>query len=236
MCTVSHVRGKDNEVILTSNRDEMTTRPAALTPQKYHVGNKSLTFPKDPLSGGTWFVVEEGGLMAVLLNGAVVKHTTAPYYRKSRGLILLDITAHSSPLKKWDEIDLRDIEPFTIILVENGSLYQLVWNDIKKVTHILDSSRNYIWFSATLYTQKMQKIREQWFADFLQKKIEVTGSDMITFHQHTEKEDTESGLLIARGNNIKTLSITQGISTKEHVKINYLKLNPKNELGQVASS
>ncbi|MGL1516781.1 NRDE family protein, partial [Vibrio parahaemolyticus] len=48
-------------------------------------------FPKDPDGGGTWIALKENGDVAILLNGAFENHIPAYPYRRSRGLIFLDI-------------------------------------------------------------------------------------------------------------------------------------------------
>jgi uncharacterized protein with NRDE domain len=104
MCTVSFVRCGD-KTILTSNRDEEVLRPA-IPPKNYRVNGKNLVFPKDPRAGGTWFAVAENANVLVLLNGAAQKHHWEPPYRKSRGLVVLDLISNESPLQTWEKIDL----------------------------------------------------------------------------------------------------------------------------------
>ena len=89
MCTVSFVPTK-NGVCITSNRDEKVSRKKAISPQKTTINNKVITFPKDPQAGGTWFAHDDKNVI-VLLNGAEEKHISKGNYRKSRGLIVLDL-------------------------------------------------------------------------------------------------------------------------------------------------
>jgi uncharacterized protein with NRDE domain len=65
--------------------------------KNYTVNGKNVIYPKDPKAGGTWYVVDENGTVLVLLNGAEEKHTIKLSYRKSRGLIVLDIIGNVSP-------------------------------------------------------------------------------------------------------------------------------------------
>ena len=108
MCTVSFVQTNDT-IIITSNRDEKTLRPSAIPPRSYTVNGKNLIFPKDPKAGGTWFVANAYGVILVLLNGAYEKHEVLLPYRKSRGLIVLDMISSLSPKDFWSEIDLENI-------------------------------------------------------------------------------------------------------------------------------
>ncbi|MGK4569406.1 NRDE family protein [Flavobacterium sp. 3HN19-14] len=132
MCTVSFVKAND-KIIITSNRDEQVLREAAIEPQNYTVNDKKLIYPKDPKAGGTWYAIDGPGNVMVLLNGAAEKHEVKPPYRKSRGLIVLDIISGKSPFESWKQIDLDNIEPFTLILFEKRTfLYRLRWDGLQK--------------------------------------------------------------------------------------------------------
>lgn len=217
MCTVSFVRSKD-KFIITSNRDEQVIRPA-IEPRKYTVNHKNITFPKDPKAGGTWYAADDHGTVLVLLNGASEKHMMNPPYRKSRGLIVLDIISSESPIETWRQIDLDNIEPFTLVLFQNRDLYQLRWNGLEKETTKLNTSENYVWSSSTLYPQEVRETREKWFYNFLETKPGITAAEMLNFHRYTEDQNPENGLVINRNNILKTLSITQSVIETDKVTI-----------------
>jgi uncharacterized protein with NRDE domain len=88
----------------------MVTRPSNSS-KKLYCKWQDVIYPKDPKAGGTWYVVDENGTVLVLLNGAEEKHTIKLSYRKSRGLIVLDIIGNVSPRDFWNTIDLDGIEP-----------------------------------------------------------------------------------------------------------------------------
>ncbi len=144
MCTVTYV-STNSKVIITSNRDEKVLRQKAILPKDYLINGKKITFPKDPKAGGTWFAVAEEGTISVLLNGANEKHELREKYRKSRGLIVLDIISAENPLLEWEMIDLEGIEPFTIVLFHQNKLYQAQWDEISKTLAALNANENYIW-------------------------------------------------------------------------------------------
>jgi uncharacterized protein with NRDE domain len=91
MCTVSYFRN-GKQFIVTSNRDEHKDRPMALVPIQEILENVTLFYPKDPKGNGTWFSVKSDGSAFVLMNGAEKKHIPKPTYRKSRGLILWELS------------------------------------------------------------------------------------------------------------------------------------------------
>jgi len=218
MCTVSFVATND-KIIITSNRDEKTVRPSAIPPNNYIVNGKNLIFPKDPKAGGTWFVANADGTILVLLNGADEKHEVKLPYRKSRGLIVLDLISGFSPKDFWTEIDLENIEPFTLVLFQNNALFQLRWNGEEKQTTPLDVHHNHIWSSSTLYSQSIREKRANWFHAFMDDNPEITESKMHDFHRYTEEGNDENGLVINRNDEMKTLSITQSDIEKNKVAV-----------------
>lgn len=220
MCTVSFVNA-NGKIIITSNRDEKTLRPNAIEPKSYLINNKNVIFPKDKKAGGTWFAVNESATVLVLLNGADEKHVLKESYRKSRGLIVLELISSESVIEEWLKIDLENIEPFTLVLFEDEALYQLRWNEIEKSTMELNTNQSHIWSSSTLYPKKIREKRASWFSTFLDTKPEVNAEEMFGFHRYTEEGNTENGLVINRNDSLKTLSITQAVIEKNKVAIHY---------------
>lgn len=223
MCTVSFV-SSHSKFIITSNRDEKLGRDSAIEPKNYLVNNKNLIFPKDPKAGGTWYAITQEGTILVLLNGASNKHHVKLPYRRSRGLIVLDIISSISAINEWNKINLETIEPFTLVLFQDLKLYQLQWNGKKKSTINLDISKNYIWSSATLYPKEIRENRANWFHNFLETKPNSTHTDMYNFHRYTENDNQENGLIINRNNEMMTLSITQSVTEKNKITLNYYDL------------
>ncbi|MCO6146657.1 NRDE family protein [Flavobacterium sp. NRK1] len=220
MCTVTYVKN-ENITILTSNRDEAISRPAALYPQTYVVNGKKIIFPKDTKANGTWFAVSEEGSVAIVLNGADKKHVSKGPYRRSRGLILLDILSAANPVEAKETIDLDNIEPFTLILYTGSVLYQFRWDGNKKETVELDPEANHIWASATLYSEEVRAKRNELFKDYLTIHETPTPEEMLFFHEFTEGNDKENGLVINRNDFLKTVSITQCVIENNRVYINY---------------
>jgi uncharacterized protein with NRDE domain len=223
MCTVSFVYTHD-KVIITSNRDEQVIRPSAIPPKNHTLNGKNIIYPKDPKAGGTWFVVDENGTVLVLLNGAEEKHEVQLPYRKSRGLIVLEMISSVSPKMFWNEIDLHNIEPFTLVLFQDKQLFQLRWNGVEKSTAALEIDKNHVWSSSTLYPKAIREQRSDWFYSFLKENPELSAEKMLRFHQHTEADNKEHGLVINRNDVLKTLSITQTEIEKNKVIVKHLDL------------
>lgn len=211
----------NGKIIITSNRDEKMLRPNAIEPKNYLINNKKIIFPKDKKAGGTWFAISEHSTILVLLNGADERHILKENYRKSRGLIVLELISSESVIEEWKAIDLESIEPFTLVLFENQKLYQLRWNEIEKSIVELDTNESHIWSSSTLYPKEIRERRASWFYNFLDTKPEVNAKELFNFHRYTEEQNTEHGLVINRNGTLKTLSITQTVIEKNKVAIHY---------------
>ncbi len=220
MCTVSFVNS-NGKIIITSNRDEKVLRPNAIEPKNYFINNKKIIFPKDKKAGGTWFAINEHSTILVLLNGAEEKHVLKETYRKSRGLIVLELISRESVISEWKSIDLENIEPFTLVLFENQKLYELRWNEIEKSIVELDTNQSHIWSSSTLYSKEIREKRANWFYTFLDTIPKVNAEELFNFHRYTEAENAEHGLVINRNDALKTLSITQTVIEENKVEIHY---------------
>src|SRR5688572_20600569 len=123
MCTVTYIPVNDS-FFFTSNRDEKDWRTPALPPSVNEHHSGKILYPKDSNAGGTWIAGHENGNLVVFLNGAFVAHTPQPPYRKSRGLVLLDLIDHSTPFNSFLAINLNNIEPFTAVVRDNGRLFE----------------------------------------------------------------------------------------------------------------
>ena len=144
-------------------------------------------------------------------------------------MIVLDLIATYSPILEWETIDLEGIEPFTLVLFQDEKLYQLRWNEIEKETVALDVTQNHIWSSSTLYSKEVRAKRANWFFNFMTSKKQVSSEDLFHFHRYTEDQNQEHGLIINRGDILKTLSITQTIIAQNKVEILYTDLISKKE-------
>jgi hypothetical protein len=219
MCTVSFLASK-NAFVFTSNRDEHIAR-AAIEPKSYLINGATIFFPKDPLAGGTWFGVNKNGTIIVLLNGAEFKHKHLPPYNRSRGLVVLEMISNKNSIDFWNDINLQNVEPFTLVLFQEQNLYQLRWNGEQKFKVVLNVNEKHIWSSSTLYSKEIAQNRAKWFFDFTNSLKEISSADMLNFHENTHTENTENGLVMKRSDVLKTISITQTVIYKNHIYLIY---------------
>lgn len=207
MCTVTFIPAGD-KVILTSNRDEKAIRPKAIAPAVTAFDTTNLLFPKDAQAGGTWIGASDTGTVMVLLNGGFIKHEPAAAYRKSRGLIFLDILSEIRALPAFNRISLIGIEPFTLVIWEAGQLYECRWSGEEKYIREMDITRPHIWSSVTLYTSEVIHKREQWFKNWLEQHPQPSVKDIFSFHLFGGEGDHENDIRMNRNNAMCTVSIT----------------------------
>ncbi|HWB27324.1 MAG TPA: NRDE family protein [Chitinophagaceae bacterium] len=206
MCTVTFVPAKTG-CFIASNRDEKHIRRAALPPQWYK-HNCRIMYPKDTDAGGTWIAMKDNGDAAVLLNGAFIKHEAKPPYRKSRGLIFLDIVEEDAPVEAFKIIPLNNIEPFTLVFFVNNTLYECRWDGNRKYLRRLQGNMPHIWSSATLYDDEVIEKRRRWFDEWLRENPLPGKSDIIHFHRFGGDGDAQNDIRMSRGNMYCTVSIT----------------------------
>jgi uncharacterized protein with NRDE domain len=220
MCSVSFVPLKEG-FILTSNRDEKIYRPT-MEPKIYNGDKVKLLYPKDEKAGGTWIVAREDGTCIVLLNGAFINHQKKENYIKSRGVVLKEVITAEDPESCFSEMNLKQVEPFTLIIFHNNQLTEMKWDGVKKYSIPKEVNNPHFWSSATLYDTDQQKIRRQWFQDFCNEKSVLTNDDILAFHSHSHSENTEYGLVINRKDKTQTVSITQVVTENNKAEMTYI--------------
>ena len=152
MCIVSFYR-KNDEFVLTHNRDEEINRVSSKEILEREYAGKKFFSPLDERANGTWIFHSEQ-YIACILNGGIEKPTVLKEkYRKSRGIILLDLLRYDSVNEFIATEILSDIAPFTIFVFErqNKNAYLLYWNEKDLIVDDVSSQAIVTWCSSTLY-------------------------------------------------------------------------------------
>ena len=222
MCTVTFIPS-EHTIFLTSNRDEKHRRATAVAPAVYEGESGKVLFPRDGDAGGSWIAVHENGNAIVFLNGGFIAHEPDPPYRKSRGLVLIDLIDCTEPFNYFQAIELDNIEPFTAIIWQDGHLYECRWDgELKQVTPV-DETRPHIWSSVTLYDPAVIAKRNQWFEEWISQNHAPSQDDILDFHQFTGDGDCRNDLRMNRGK-VFTVSVTSMSISKDHALMRYLDL------------
>lgn len=220
MCTVTFLPIGNTDFILTSNRDEQRLRETLL-PKIYEEDGVEMLFPKDKVAGGTWIGTSSKNRLICVLNGGFIKHKRKENYPKSRGLIAKELLKENSLQPYLENLDLLDVEPFTMIIVDWNNnelnLVEVVWDEHEKhiTTH---KNEPKIWSSSTLYTDEIKELRKSWFQQWLSEN-EFTFEAILQFH-HSEIGDKEQAVLMKRSY-VETVSITSVKKTKNTVEMVY---------------
>lgn len=207
MCTVTFLPSGD-KIFLTSNRDEQLLRPAASTPVIEKMSTGKILFPKDGKAGGTWIALHNNGNAMVLLNGAKEKYHHKPPYKKSRGLVFLDIFDASFPSMQFKKTNMDNIEPFTLIIWDNNQLFEAIWDGKNACIEEKDPTLPHIWSSVTLYDKEVREKREEWFNIWLEESSSRTIESILDFHRFGGEGDEQIDLRMNRNGLLKTVSIT----------------------------
>jgi hypothetical protein len=211
MCTVTFIPLGRDEFVLTSNRDVSYRRAPASEPAIHVENGVRLLYPKDGMAGGTWIGSSRNNRLVCLLNGGFKNHKRQPKYRKSRGLVVTELLTAVNLSDRLDSIDLEDIEPFTLVIVEWETelrLREFVWDGAEKHLEEL-SLEPRIWSSSTLFDSKMRSRREAWFESW-KSKGRLTPDSILDFHKTAGSDDNEVGVVLKR-EQVGTVSITQFI-------------------------
>jgi len=221
MCTVTFIPFPDNNFILTSSRDVPYSREKAVPPQYYKEDEVLLEYPKDGKAGGTWIGHSSKLRLICLLNGGFQYHESAENYRKSRGIIVLELLKAADINRALKEIDLVNIEPFTLVIVEwdfGLFLFEFVWDGRQKHFRIVPNEPC-IWSSATLYDEKTKAMREAWFSAW-QKDFGFSEESIAEFHRKAGVGIPAIDVLMNRGEG-GTVSITKVVRKAEKVEMSY---------------
>lgn len=221
MCTVSYFK-TNGAVIITSNRDEKRNREKAVFPNILELNDHRLYFPKDKKAFGTWFVIDNKGNAAILLNGAFQKHTSNPPYKKSRGIVLLDIVKNGNFLQTFQGYDLSGIEPFQLLVFYDEKLMRLLWDGKDKHEFFLDENENHLLSSKTLYNDHIENEREKDFRRFRSSK-NTEAYEILNFHKKHQIEKEPAIDWIIKEEYI-TVSITQLVIEKNNISFTYFDL------------
>jgi len=220
MCTVTYIpKGKD-QFILTSNRDEQASRsPKNIT--LWDEGSKNLLFPRDTGAGGTWIAISNDNRLVCVLNGAFEKHVRKPAYRLSRGIMALQFFEYNNASQFFDHFDFTDIEPFTMVVYDNGNLYELRWDEAQPHVKQLDVNDFHIWSSATLYDATMQEKRVRWFGKWIEDQKDYTQTAIFNWHHKAGEGDPWNDVVMNRNNMVQTVSITSIAKNSNNAEMIY---------------
>jgi len=216
MCTLSYLP-RNNGFYLVNNRDESPTRAQTLVPQTLVINGKTILCPVDTEGKGTWIGVNESGTMVCLMNGAFKPHVRKASYRMSRGRVTIELLAADDIMEYFETMDLRDIEPFTVIAIDEVNVKVFRWDEERKHIEQLSKELAHIWSSATLYEPRVAEARLDYFNDHIDSFAQNPDS-LKSWHMNLI-EGAPSVLLDLPA--VRTVSITSIQSDNEQLSMKY---------------
>lgn len=220
MCTCTFLKDETGRFVLTTNRDELASRPTA-APAVQLIDGLKVLFPKDLLAGGSWVGFAENGIIACLMNGAEREQpwlgTTA---KKSRGQVLLESFQFTEAAQFFKSQDFKEIHPFTLLHLNTQLqvLEAIKWNGQEKWMESFDIDQAHIWSSYTLYPEDQRKERAAMFNDWRKDKSHLNADAVLKLHRSTK---AENGLRLTDSKAVNTVSITQLILNPEQGEMKY---------------
>jgi hypothetical protein len=133
MCTVSAIALSGGRFRLACNRDELNSRPTALSPVLRTFGERRAILPVDPLSNGTWIAVNDAGLALALLNYNPRRRLDAFELarRESRGRVIPSLL-HCSEVQEAVglacDLDPAQFAQFRLVMIDGDDWAQVVSN------------------------------------------------------------------------------------------------------------
>jgi len=188
MCIISFFKQND-EVLLTHNRDESIYRSASFdVEERFWEGNIYFS-PVDYEKDGTWIFHSEDYIACILNGGKKKPVSIKSSYRRSRGLILLDLMKYNSAEEFCDTENLSAIAAFTIFVYhrKKNKIHFIFWDETKLEINDL-SDKNFVFrASSTLYSSEKMRDLENIFLKFNFSSSE----DIFNLHHQIKMNDGE---------------------------------------------
>jgi len=174
---------------LACNRDELRTRPVALSPVIRTFGDRKAIMPVDTVSTGTWIAVNDAGIAATLLNVNIDLTAIAGGRQKaSRGTLiprLMALETFDQVIEASAAIEPSLYAPFRLVVV-NGERVCSFYSDGQTLReeHSFIKNDPYLFTSSGLGDALVEGPRRELFDHMF-----TTGEDwlsaQVAFHRHS---------------------------------------------------
>ena len=220
MCTLSLFKS-DQSLIVTMNRDESRARHEAGIKAR-EVSNINLLFPVDGLAGGTWFGINDSGVVMALLNRYQAQHVNNP---TTRGKIIprcLSMGSYSNIFEHLKHQSFAAFNPFDLFLMCLDRCHQFSWDGQHITIKQIDESA-FQFSSSGLDTAAILEKRQRGFNQILnnqQKTIWQSSEILEAIHLNQDPIDQSSSVLMDRPL-VHSKSICQVQLTANKSEFNY---------------
>jgi len=223
MCTVTFVP-KRYGCLVAMNRDDMRTRPQALTPEVRQTGDLKSVYPTEP-GGGTWCGANERGLIFTLLNWHVAKGTK----KRTRGEVIPRVLAFANfedVQRKLEHMYFAGMLPFRLIgfSIPEKAVREWRW-DGAKLTCISHPWTLGHWFSSGMSDEQAEATRRPVCKTAKRQMDAGSAAWVRRLHRSHAPECGAFSICVHRAD-AATLSYTEVLSTRHGTIMRYLQGNP----------
>ena len=211
------------------NRDERRERDESGFLKTIHsIHGATTVFPIDLESNGSWFGVNDSGVVLGLLNryqDPLKKNAV------SRGKIIPKALSFGGIQKVSDflgNLTVKNYNPFDVVLFSTENCYRYNWNGTDFNITLFNLEQNFFITSSSIDMDEVLTTRKQKFNDWTTKsKVKIRSANDILQEFHTKQTHNKSHSVLMAREKSHTKSICQAIISNSS---NYLHYLPSAEL------
>jgi hypothetical protein len=202
------------------------------------LGERTATFPVDPVGNGTWVGVNDVGLAAALLNRN--RHAPAPNHPRpphSRGIVVPLILACASldeALATCSAVDMGSFDPFRLLIVHREEVAVITPSADGIDVEISQFIRPLMLTSSSLGDAMVEVLRQQLFTGFFSTDADAWIGAQRRFHRHQWPQRPDISVLMERSD-ARTVSHTVVAVNSRHIALTYRSLGSATPAAPVGS-
>lgn len=226
MCTLTFVP-TDDGYLAGMNRDELLSRPPALSPLTHKQEGMEIAYPQEP-SGGTWIACNSRGNLLALLNWNEIDTRPLGEKRKTRGFVIPELILEpDSPMtdSHVERLSLDGVFPFRLIgtFRTEKALIEWQWDGDRKRKLKYPWARKH-WFSSSLSDECAAKERGRICETSASKGTALDEGWLRSLHRSHEPALGPFSICVHRAD-AATVSYTEVKCSRSSISMNYLSGN-----------
>ena len=203
------------------NRDEQLARPTARPPATHTIAGRTVCFPVDPESGGTWIGVNDAGLVLALLNRSAGARPQRPV---SRGTVipgLLGFADVGEVIEQAVILPVAQFDPFRLIAVQGQRVVVLTSDGVRLTRISIPLFSPLMFTSSSLGDELVDGPRRSLFTQLVSSAPDERRlKAQQLFHQHQWPTRREISVLMRRAD-ARTVSQTVVDTVDGHAALHY---------------
>jgi hypothetical protein len=200
MCTVTIVRHADGLRVI-SNRDERLDRAIAREPRVVSLRPRLAAMPTDPTGGGSWIGVNNGGLVAAVLNRyPVVRRGASRQWRTRGALVPMALSCNSieAAIALLRSVDVAQLQPFRLVLAQGHDI-ALVTGDSRELSCASSTLDEPCMFTASSLGDFLVDGPRRRLFDWLMDDPAAPLRGQALFHRHRWADKRDISVVMERG-------------------------------------